>query len=91
MDEMKLPPLPEPDIWPGFFTPEKMRERDRQIVELCAQIAEQICSKHWQDYKRGPHRADLHYQGMSDGAEEVRAAISALLEDTPKCGEGAKQ
>lgn len=55
------------------------RPRENQIKqeyrEKCALICDEIAVKHWQDYKGGPNRADLHYQGLSDGADECAIAI----------------
>lgn len=62
-----------------LYTAEQVEQIRRETVQACAEIAEAIVTQHWQDYKRGPHRADPHYQGMSDGAQEVLDAIRALL------------
>jgi len=45
--------------------------------EACASEADALSSEYWGEYKNimSPHRADPHYQGMSDGAENVAAAI----------------
>lgn len=46
--------------------------------EACANVADDLSVKWWGEYKgSGPNRADPHYQGMSDGAEDVSAAIRA--------------
>lgn len=53
----KLPPLPEPALTHDrlghplligpTFTASQLRERDRQIVEMCAQIAEDTHPNEW--------------------------------------------
>ena len=45
--------------------------------ESCASEADALSWEYWGEYKKimSPHRADPHYQGMSDGAENVAAAI----------------
>jgi hypothetical protein len=47
------------------------------VARRCAEIAHEISRKHWSDYKGGEHRGDPHYQGLSDGAAEVEAALRA--------------
>lgn len=45
--------------------------------EACAIEAEALSSEYWGEYKNimSPHAYDPHYQGMSDGAENVSEAI----------------
>ena len=47
----------------------------QDAYKTCTSICEEISRKHWADYKRGKNRADLHYQGLSMGAEECEEAI----------------
>lgn len=46
-----------------------------------ADVAEALAVKWWKEYKDrlSPHCADPHYQGKSDGAEDVAAAILELI------------
>ena len=46
-----------------------------------AEVAAALAFKWWKEYKDrlSPHCADPQYQGMSDGADDVFAAIEALI------------
>jgi len=46
-----------------------------------ATMAEALASEWWAEYRNihSPHRADPHWRGMSDGADEVAAAILELI------------
>ena len=51
-----------------------------EALERAAQVADEKAVDWWDAYKgNGPHRADGRYEGMSDGAEEVAAAIRAMM------------
>ena len=54
---------------------EAINQIRQEAQEKCAIICDEIAVKHWQDYKGGPNRADMHYQGLSDGADECAIAI----------------
>lgn len=49
-------------------------------IEAAAQVAEKNAAQWWAEYKdrMSEHCADPHYQGMSDGADEVAEDIRAL-------------
>lgn len=46
-----------------------------------SKVADDLAIKWWGEYKNrlSPHCADPQYQGMSDGASDVAAAILALI------------
>jgi len=54
--------------------------REDALREAAA-VAEALSSEWWAEYKNihSPHRADPQYQGMSDGAGDVAAAILTLI------------
>lgn len=54
--------------------------REAALLEAAA-VAEALENKWWGDYKNrlSPYCADPQYQGMSDGAGYVAAAIEALI------------
>jgi nicotinic acid phosphoribosyltransferase len=54
--------------------------REAALREAAA-VAEALSVKWWREYKDrlSPHCADPHYQGMSDGADDVAAAILELI------------
>jgi hypothetical protein len=67
---MKMPPLPEPikrGPFGDIYTAAQLRERDRQIVEVCAQICERMVSVSAVSYETGAACA---------------AALRKLLEDS---------
>lgn len=53
----------------------------REGLEEAANLADELAIKWWTDYKYGEHRADPHYQGMSDGAELITTAIRAKAKE----------
>lgn len=77
---MKLPPLPDRGV---RCISDQIRERDRQIVELCAQV----CEMH-RDLALSVQSGDEHELGnvmlrqvAYAGAETCATAIRKLLED----------
>jgi len=44
-------------------------------------VADNLASKWWAEYKHGEHRADPHWQGMSDGAEQIAQAVRAIAKE----------
>lgn len=54
--------------------------REAALREAAA-VAEALAVKWWKEYKDrlSPHCADPHYQGMSDGADDVATAILELI------------
>ena len=64
-----------------------VRERDtirETALREAAVVATALSSEWWAEYKNihSPHRADPHYQGMSDGADDVAHAILKLIGET---------
>ena len=59
---------------------DKIAIREAAIREAVA-VAEALAVKWWKEYKDrlSPHCADPHWQGMSDGADDVATAIEALI------------
>ena len=49
-----------------------------------AEVADKLAAEWWVTYKNimSVHCADPHYQGMSDGADEVSNTILALIGET---------
>jgi hypothetical protein len=96
MDEdLKLPPLPEPDgacdlmdANPGdAWSEELVREYARAAVlaerERCAKLCDEYEAKKYAAYKHGnsPERASDYVQGLSDGAGDCAAAIRGHAEE----------
>lgn len=50
-------------------------------IREAAVVAEVLAARWWKEYKDrlSPHCADPHYQGMSDGADDVADAILELI------------
>jgi hypothetical protein len=67
----------ESDTFQGETYHENPDDCVAAVVRWCVESAHEASSKHWQDFKGGEHRGDPHYQGLSDGAEEVESAIRA--------------
>lgn len=61
---------------------DKIAIRNAALREAAA-VAEALAVKWWKEYKDrlSPHCADPHYQGMSDGADDVATAILELIGD----------
>jgi hypothetical protein len=64
-----------------------VKERDtirETALREAAVVATALSSEWWAEYKNihSPHRADPHYQGMSDGADDVAHAILKLIGET---------
>lgn len=59
---------------------DKIAIRNAALREAAA-VAEALAVKWWKEYKDrlSPHCADPHYQGMSDGADDVATAILELI------------
>jgi hypothetical protein len=62
------------------FGEERAAIREAALREA-AEVAAALAFKWWKEYKDrlSPHCADPQYQGMSDGANDVFAAIEAVI------------
>jgi hypothetical protein len=87
MSKIELPPLPTSYIRayvPGSenlqAVEDLIRARDRQVLEVCAQIADQQAKSRIARAAQNNGRASDFAFGYVDGAENIAAAIRNLIE-----------